>query len=397
MPETEVETPAPPANETVKEEAVKAEADTAKEEKKDEEKPAEEGQNEPAPAAEPKPKKEKKPKEPAPPPPPPVHKKDFEKEVVYVYQFSRTSAVPTISPACLKLETWLKLNGIKFENVNHNSKLRSKRGLLPFIELNGEEICDTDIIIKQLATKFEKEDPAANLTAEQKNVQHAMVTMVENHLQWAIMHWRVKNADNTLKGFQLDLQNMMGTKMPVALLNLFFKHTMIRKGMKKVKAAGFNGYTPEEIEQFAKDDLKVLGELLGDKQFFFGDDPNHLDLVAFSQIALVLNVDDSEENGVKCPLKEFINAECTNLVGHYNRMKDRAWGDHWDEAIGEKMELNPHIPKPDPPKEEEKVEEKKEEAEDKKEDAEDKKEEDKEKADSDEKEKEEEKKEESKE
>ena len=44
------------------------------------------------------------------------------------------------------------------------------------------------------------------------------------------------------------------------------------------------------------------------------------------------------------------------------------------------MELNPHIPKPDPPKEEEKVEEKKEEAEDKKEDAEDKKEEDKEKA-----------------
>merc|ERR1712217_664751 len=381
MPETEVETPAPPANETVKEEAVKAEADNAKEQKE--------------PAAEPKPKKEKKPKEPAPPPPPAVHKKDFEKEVVYVYLFSRTSTVPTISPACLKLETWLKLNGIKFENINHNSKLRSKRGLLPFIELNGEEICDTDIIIKQLATKFEKEDPAANLTAEQKNVQHAMVTMVENHLQWAIMHWRVKNADNTLKGFHLDLQNMMGTKMPVGLLNLFFKHTMLRKGMKKVKAAGFNGYTPEEIEQFGKDDLKVLSELLGDKQFFFGDDPNHLDLVAFSQLALVLNVDDSDK-GVKYPLKEFINAECTNLVGHYNRMKDRAWGDHWDEAIGEKMELNPHIPKPDPPKEEEKVEEKKEEAEDKKEDAEDKKGEDKEKADSDEKEKEEEKKEESK-
>ena len=139
-------------------------------------------------------------------------------------------------------------------------------------------------------------------------------------LNRAIMHWRVKNADNTLKGFHLDLQAMMGTKLPVALLNFAFKHTMLRKGMKKVKAAGFNGYTPEEIEQFGKDDLKVLSELLGDKQFFFGDDPNHLDLVAFSQIALVLNVDDSE-NGVKCPLKEFINAECTNLVGHYNRMK----------------------------------------------------------------------------
>merc|ERR1712238_317978 len=355
MPETAVETPAPPANETVKEEAVKADAENATEEKKDEEKPSEETKTKEAEAKEPKPKKEKKPKEPAPPPPPAVHKKDFEKEVVYVYQFNRTATVPSISPACLKLETWLKLNGIKFEN----------------------------------------EDPAANLTPEQKNVQHAMVTMVENHLQWAIMHWRVKNADNTLKGFHLDLQGMMGTKMPVALLNFVFKHTMLRKGMKKVKAAGFNGYTPEEIEQFGKDDLKVLSELLGEKQFFFGDDPNHLDLVAFSQIALVLNVDDSE-NGAKCPLKEFINADCTNLVGLVTRMKDRAWGDHWDEAIGEKMELNPHIPKPDPPKEEEKEEKKEEAVEEKKEAADDKKEEDKEKADSDEKEKEEEKKEEAK-
>lgn len=55
--------------------------------------------------------------------------------------------------------------------------------------------------------------------------------------------------------------------------------------------------------------------------------------------------------------------------------QDRAWGDHWDEAVGEKMELNPHIPKPDPPKPEE---EKKVQSEDKK--AEDKKDEDNKKA-----------------
>ena len=72
---------------------------------------------------------------------------------------------------------------LNFQNVAHNSKLRSKRGLLPFIELNGEEICDSDIIIKTLTKKFEK-DMDDGLTAEQKNVQHAMVTMVQNHLQW---------------------------------------------------------------------------------------------------------------------------------------------------------------------------------------------------------------------
>jgi len=373
MPETEVETQPPPASEPVKEEAVKEEA---KEEKKDEEKSATAEESKEA-----KPEKKKKVKEPAPPPPPPVHKKDFEKDVVYVYQFNRTKCVPSISPACLKVETWLKLNGIKYENINHNSKLRSKRGMLPFVELNGEEIGDSDIIIKELTAKFGKEDPAASLSADQKNVQHAMVTMVENHLQWTIMHWKVKDMDNMLKGYHLDIQQMMGTKMPNAILNLVFKHTFLRKGVKKIKAAGFSGFSAEEIEQFGKDDLKVLSELLGEKQFFFGDEPQHLDLVAFSQLAQALTVDDGEE-GVKCPLKDFINSECTNLVGLYTRMKDRAWADHWDEAIGESMDLNPHIPKPEPPKEEEKKEE------EKKEEPE-KKEEDKEKGDSEEKEKEE--------
>lgn len=181
-----------------------------------------------------------------------------------------------------------------------------------------------------------------------------------------IMHWKVKDMDNMLKGYHLDIQQMMGTKMPNAILNLVFKHTFLRKGVKKIKAAGFSGFSAEEIEQFGKDDLKVLSELLGEKQFFFGDEPQHLDLVAFSQLAQALTVDDGEE-GVKCPLKDFINSECTNLVGLYTRMKDRAWADHWDEAIGESMDLNPHIPKPEPPKEEEKKEEEKKEEPEKKE------------------------------
>merc|ERR1711990_562366 len=104
--------------------------------------------------------------------------------------------------------------------------------------------------------------------------------------------------------------------------------------------------------------------------------------------AQILNV----ESEVACPLRDYMDEECKNLVGLYNRMKDRAWGDHWEEAIGDKMELNPHIPKPEPP-----VEEKEEEKKEAEEAADDnKKEEDKEKGDKDEKEKEEKKEEEEK-
>merc|ERR1739844_40820 len=219
----------------------------------------------------------------------------------------------------------------------------------------------------------------AALNPEQKNIQHAMLTMVDNHLHGAFMMWATRNADNLLQGYKLNLQQLMGMKIPAGILNFIFKHSYCRKGLAKAKASGFKGYTPEEVEEEGKKDLLVLKEMLGEQQFFFGDEPHSLDLVAFCHIAQILNV----ESEVACPLRDYMNEECKNLVGLYNRMKDRAWGDHWDEAIGDKMELNPHIPKPEPPVEEKEEEEAEEAADD------NKKEEDKEKGDKDEKETEE--------
>uniref|UniRef100_A0A182VAS3 GST N-terminal domain-containing protein n=1 Tax=Anopheles merus TaxID=30066 RepID=A0A182VAS3_ANOME len=46
---------------------------------------------------------------------PTVHKANFEKDVVYLYQFTRTPMLPSISPFCLKVETWLRLAGLKYE------------------------------------------------------------------------------------------------------------------------------------------------------------------------------------------------------------------------------------------------------------------------------------------
>lgn len=52
---------------------------------------------------------------PAPAKPVTVHKTNFEKDIVYLYQFPRTPLLPSLSPYCLKVETWLRLNGIKYE------------------------------------------------------------------------------------------------------------------------------------------------------------------------------------------------------------------------------------------------------------------------------------------
>merc|ERR1712088_494434 len=197
------------------------------------------------------------------------------------------------------------------------------------------------------------------LTNEQRNIQHAMVQMVDKHLHGAFLHWASRSAEDMIKGYKLNLQQFTGYKVPNGILNFWFKFQHCRKGLKKAKAAVGTGYSNDEIDAEGKADLKVLSEMLADKEFFFGDEPHSLGLVTFAHLAQIINVESGEETGVKCPLKEYLESDCANLVGLYNRMKDRAWGEHWEEAIGEKLELNPHIPKPDPPKEEE--EEKKEE------------------------------------
>lgn len=44
-----------------------------------------------------------------------VHHPDYEKDVVYLYQFPRTPMLPSLSPYGLKVETWLRFNNIKYE------------------------------------------------------------------------------------------------------------------------------------------------------------------------------------------------------------------------------------------------------------------------------------------
>jgi hypothetical protein len=44
-----------------------------------------------------------------------------------------------------------------------------------------------------------------------------------------VYHWFTKNSDNMLKGLKLNLQSMMGSKLPNGLLSFVFKHTYVRK------------------------------------------------------------------------------------------------------------------------------------------------------------------------
>jgi len=287
----------------------------------------------------------------APPPPPPVrvHKTEFEKDVVYLYQFCRTPLLPSLSPYCLKVETWLRLNGIKYENVDHKLKFRSSKGQLPFVELNGEEIADSAVIVSKLSQHYGA-DLDAQLTKEEKNSSHALVSMIENHLNWVYVYWRAKNPAIWIKGVKLSLQHALGSRIPNPLLNFVFRMTYGRKGGKKVKAHGMGVHSAEEVFEFGKQDLTVLEDTLGDKQFFFGEKPTTLDVVAFAHLSQIAFVDKC----VEYDLRDWMADNCPQLMGFLDRLKERSFPD-WEE-ITSTLKMNTHIPEPEPEEEKKDVE-----------------------------------------
>lgn len=279
-----------------------------------------------------------------------VHKTDYEKDVVYLYQFTRCPTLPGISPFCLKVETWLRMTQLKYENVDHKLKFKSKKGQLPFVELNGEEIADSDIIIRQLSKHFEK-DVDAGLTTEQRSVSHAFCSMLNNHTGWVSRCWRYRHPGQFLKAAQMDVKRMLNSKLPKGVLQFFFK-LAFKSNVQQTIGHGLGRHTTEEILEFGKEDLKNLSQYLAEKPFFFGAEPHLLDCVAFAHLCQFIYVPFEG-------IVEFMEQECPNLISFVDRMKECYWSD-WDE-ICRTLELNTHLPK----KEGEAQEEKKDEADEK--------------------------------
>lgn len=92
-----------------------------------------------------------------------------------------------------------------------------------------------------------------------------------------------------------------------------------------MKAQGLGVHKPEEIEEFGKQDLKVLSELLADKPFFFGDEPTTVRAQTHSQsINLISN--PSVLVWIVARLRRILRPGSNSL--HFRRCQVRAEGIH---------------------------------------------------------------------
>lgn len=205
---------------------------------------------------------------------PKIHKRDYQKDVVYLYQFPRIDTVPNLSSFCLKTETFLRAFKIPHEVIETGS-LRSRNGTLPFVELNGEHIPDSDLIEVRLRKHFQ----IPNLSAEDESHATALCRLADNHLLSIIIKYKAAEDawySALLRG--VPGPNCLKTILKPIVRKLFMKKVHERTG------GAIGNFTEDEAEMLCHKDLQAIQDSIKGK-YLFGDKITSADCTVFGEVA----------------------------------------------------------------------------------------------------------------
>lgn len=204
--------------------------------------------------------------------------------MIRLYQFPPALGLPNASPFCLKLETWLRMAGVPYENVYTLNLRRAPKGKLPWIADGEVQVADSGLVIDYL--RRARGDPLdAALTPAQRALALAVQRLLEEHLYWALTYVRWIEAagwEATREGFFGHLAPPLKWIVPV----------VARRGVQaQLQGHGMGRHGAEEIAALGCADLTALADLLGDQPFFLGEAPTSLDACAYGFLANILLVD----------------------------------------------------------------------------------------------------------
>ena len=103
------------------------------------------------------------------------------KDVVVLHCFPRGKTCLSLTPFPLKVETYLRMNNIKY--VTEFRHFVGPKGKTPWITINGVDIADSQIAIEYLAKHFQI-DMSHQLGNEERAIARAMRVLMEDHLYW---------------------------------------------------------------------------------------------------------------------------------------------------------------------------------------------------------------------
>jgi len=161
---------------------------------------------------------------------------------------------------------WLRLAGIPYEQTVEENPRKGPKGKNPWIELDGERIGDSEIIIDLLTRRYGV-NLDEGLTAEQMSLGHAWRRTFEEHfhqvLEWELMLHPVG---------AVWLRRRLGLQMPSLIASPVF--LMLQSHFRlHLYARGIARHAPEVIAEKGRADLNAIAAFLGDRPFLLGERP----------------------------------------------------------------------------------------------------------------------------
>ncbi|XP_071539788.1 failed axon connections homolog [Panulirus ornatus] len=239
---------------------------------------------------------------------------DVDQDVVLLHQFQRGKYCPNLSPYALKVEAFLRLADIKYEV--DTKKPFGPKGKCPWITINGEDVADSQFILEHLTERFNVK--IDNRLGQQKAASlEAVRILADEHLFWCVVTWRY-----WLDGCVTFLKSQSFPPKLHRAFPLFMKRGMKRRA----KHHGIGLHSPEQIYHICRKDCATLASILGEDDFFGGDEPCTSDCSVFGQLAqLMWNAPGSH-------YQALLTETYPNLDRYCHRMKDRVFPD-WDQLL----------------------------------------------------------------
>jgi len=246
----------------------------------------------------------------------------WEKDVVYLMIFPCSPKMRNISPFAIKLETWLRLAKIRYE-VWYTTTFSKTTRQIPYIELNGQEYAESNMIISVLKKEFGVETDQ-HLTSGEIALGHTMVRMMEFH---TVVHIFYQRYSLRMQEFYANAVRPNFTRE--SSFGMWAFRTFVGIGMgRRAKTMGLLRHTSEVRDEMAKTDLKALSDVLDDRPFFLGNAISTVDCALFGHLVQFVYVP------MDFNLKSYIYRECLNLVKFVDRVREELWPD-WDQMCDE--------------------------------------------------------------
>ncbi len=220
--------------------------------------------------------------------------------------------LPNVSPACMKLETWLRITGVPYERAPLDIA-NAPKGKVPYIiEQDGTRIGDSTLIVEHLKAA-RGTDPDAGLSAEQRAVATAFRRMLKEHFYWVIIHERYKDERNWPQYRQLiiGMLDCLPEEHRAAGTDQYRKMFL-----EQLQAQGLGRHSAEDVHRLGKEDLVAVSDYLGAKPFFLGERPTTVDATLYAYVGSMLGM------GLDSPVKDFGRSR-ENLVRYCQRMHER--------------------------------------------------------------------------